>query len=283
LDRVLAALEQGLSRSAAARLVREGLVTLNGRPARPADAVVEGDVIEYRLPAAEARPSAEAIPLRVLYDDGLVVVVDKPAGMVVHPAPGHRSGTLVHALLGLGGQWSSVGGSERPGIVHRLDRDTSGLILAARTDAAHLRLASQLRNRTLSRTYLAVVRGRIAVPDQVLEGPIGRHPRDRTRMAVVPGGRPARTRVRVLESRGGHTLVQCDLESGRTHQIRVHLAALGHPVVGDAVYGRRRPHEPERPMLHAWRLRFSHPADGHEMSFEAPLPADFATFWEALR
>jgi 23S rRNA pseudouridine1911/1915/1917 synthase len=283
LDRVLAALEQGLSRSAAARLVREGLVTLNGRPARPADAVVEGDVIEYRLPAAEARPSAEAIPLRVLYDDGLVVVVDKPAGMVVHPAPGHRSGTLVHALLGLGGQWSSVGGSERPGIVHRLDRDTSGLILVARTDAAHLRLASQLRDRTLSRTYLAVVRGRIAVPDQVLEGPIGRHPRDRTRMAVVPGGRPARTRVRVLECRGGHTLVQCDLESGRTHQIRVHLAALGHPVVGDAVYGRRRPHEPERPMLHAWRLRFSHPADGREMSFEAPLPADFATFWEALR
>ncbi len=283
MDRVLAELEEDLSRSAAARLVREGLVTLNGRSARPSDTVAEGDVIEYRLPEPEAPLSAEAIPLRVLHDDGAVVVVDKPAGMVVHPAPGHRSGTLVHALLGLGGQWSSVGGTDRPGIVHRLDRETSGLILAARTDAAHLRLAAQLRDRTLSRVYLAVVRGGLTIPDQVLEGPIGRHPRDRTRMAVIPGGRPARTRVRVLERRGAHTLLQCELESGRTHQIRVHLAALGQPVVGDAVYGRRRPHDPDRLMLHAWRLRFRHPTDGREMAFEAPPPADFVAFWEALR
>jgi 23S rRNA pseudouridine1911/1915/1917 synthase len=283
LDRALADLDPELSRSAAARLARAGRVTLNGRPARPSDTVRAGDVLEYEpLPAESLEASPEAIPLTVVYEDADLVVVDKPAGMVVHPAPGHRSGTLVDALLGRGGTWSSVGGAARPGIVHRLDKGTSGLMLAARTDLAHRALAAQLADRTLARTYLAIARGAVTEPDQVVEGPIGRHPRDRLRMAVVERGRQARTHVRVLERRGGHTLVQCDLETGRTHQIRVHLAALGHPVAGDGVYGRPRPGDPDRPMLHAHRLRFRHPRTDASMTFESPPPADFAEFWASL-
>jgi 23S rRNA pseudouridine1911/1915/1917 synthase len=272
-----------VSRSAAGRLARAGLVRLNGRAARAADQVRAGDVLEYELPEAEpVEPQPQAIPLQVVYDDADLVVVDKPAGMVVHPAAGHSSGTLVHALLGLGGPWSTLGGSARPGIVHRLDRGTSGLILAARNDAAHRALTAQLADRTLSRTYLAIVRGSVTGGERVLDGPIGRHPRDRLRMAVVEGGRPARTRVRPVERRGGHTLVQCDLETGRTHQIRVHLAVLGHPVVGDELYGRRRPGDPERPLLHATRLRLRHPRTGEPMTFESPPPADFTAFWDGL-
>jgi 23S rRNA pseudouridine1911/1915/1917 synthase len=263
--------------------VRSGRVLLNGRRVRPAEVVRTGDLIEYELPEVEfveARP--EAIPLSVVYDEADLVVVDKPAGMVVHPSAGHYSGTLVHALLGLGGAWSTIGGAARPGIVHRLDKGTSGLILAARTDLAHRSLAAQLADRTMSRTYLAVVRGGLAV-EQVVEGAIGRHPRDRLRMAIVEGGRPARTRIKPVERRGGHTLVECDLETGRTHQIRVHLAALGHPVAGDGVYGQRQPGDPARPMLHAHRLRFRHPRSGAAMNFETPPPEDFVAFWEALR
>jgi 23S rRNA pseudouridine1911/1915/1917 synthase len=283
LDRVLADLDAELSRSAAGRLAREGGVAVNGKPGRPSDAVRPGDVLEYEPPVPETlEPVAESIPLVIVHDDADLVVIDKPAGMVVHPAPGHHEGTLAHALLGLGGRWSSVGGEARPGIVHRLDRGTSGLILAARTDQAHRALAAQLADRTLSRTYLAIVRGNLAGGERVLEGPIARHPRDRLRMAVVEGGRPARTHVRPVERRGGHTLVQCDLDTGRTHQIRVHLAALGHPVAGDDLYGRRRPGDPERPMLHAHRLRFRHPATGDQMTFESPPPPDFTAFWDAL-
>lgn len=201
--------------------------------------------------------------------------------MVVHPAAGHRSGTLVHALLGLGGEWSTAGGSGRPGIVHRLDRGTSGLLLVARTDAAHRSLTNQLADRVLRRTYLAIVRGDVT-GSAVLEGSIGRHPRDRLRMAVVDGGRAARTRYEAVERRGGHTLVRCDLETGRTHQIRVHMAAIGHPVTGDDLYGHRRAGDPARPMLHAWRLRLRHPRSGEEMSFESPPPDDFRAFWDSL-
>jgi 23S rRNA pseudouridine1911/1915/1917 synthase len=245
--------------------------------------VREGDLVEYEPPEPERlEPDPEAIPLRVLYDDGNVVVVDKPAGMVVHPSAGHATGTLVHALLGLGGEWSALGGAARPGIVHRLDRGTSGLILAARNDAVHRALSGQLASRTLTRTYLAIARGGIRGEGGVTEGPIGRDPRNRLRMAVVEGGRPARTRFQVVERRGGHTLVRCDLETGRTHQIRVHLAALGHPIAGDVLYARPRPGDPPRPMLHAWRLVFDHPTTGAEMSFEVPPPADFTAFWEEL-
>lgn len=201
--------------------------------------------------------------------------------MVVHPAAGHHTGTLVHALLGLGGSWSAAGGTARPGIVHRLDKGTSGLLVAARNDRAHRLLSAQLADHSLSRTYQAIARGHLAGAAGTLEGDIGRHPSDRRRMAVVLAGRSARTHYRVLELLKGHSLLRCDLETGRTHQIRVHLAAFGHPIAGDRDYGGGG--VPARPMLHAWRLRLRHPADGREMSFEAPPPADFASFMETLR
>lgn len=257
---------------------------MNGKPARAADRIAEGDVVEFDLPSAQPlAPAPEAIQLQVLYEDADLVVVMKPAGMVVHPAAGHRSGTLVHALLGLGGSWSTVGGEVRPGIVHRLDKGTSGLLIAARNDTAHRALAAQLADRTLARTYLAIVTGSVKSETGALDGPIGRDPRNRKRMAVVTGGRPARTRYQVVERLRGHTLLRCDLETGRTHQLRVHLAALRHPVAGDRDYGRVPGGGPERPMLHAWRLRFRHPRTGEAKSFEAPPPADFESFLESLR
>jgi 23S rRNA pseudouridine1911/1915/1917 synthase len=257
-------------------------VLVNGHPADPADRVVAGDVVDVQIPEAfvlQAGP--EEIPLDIVYEDDDLAVVDKPAGMVVHPAPGHYSGTLVHALLGRGGGWSVIGGVARPGVVHRLDKGTSGLIVVARNDASHRKLSAQLKDRTLSRTYLAIVRGSVRDDAGELEGPIGRHPRERKRMAVVAGGRFARTRYAVVERKRTHTLLRCDLDTGRTHQIRVHLATLGHAVAGDTEYGGREPGL-ERPMLHAWRLRLLHPRTGSEMKFEAPPPADFETFWKSV-
>jgi 23S rRNA pseudouridine1911/1915/1917 synthase len=247
--------------------------------------VAAGDLVEYEVPeAGPAAPAPEPIPLRVVYQDPDLVVVDKPPGMVVHPAPGHSSGTLVHALLGLGGDWSRAGGESRPGIVHRLDAGTSGLILAARNDPAHRALAAQLAERSLSRSYLAIALGSLAADQGVLEGPIGRDPRDRQRMAVVEGGRFARTRYRVKERGRQATLVQAELDTGRTHQVRVHLAALGHPLAGDRVYGGARAAAvAERPMLHACRLRLRHPRTGEQMTFETPPPDDFLHIWERLR
>jgi len=283
LDRFIAEHAADLSRAAAARLIKSHLVTVNGETADPSDRVAAGDVIELAVPeayAANAEP--EDIPLEVVYEDEDLLIVNKPAGMVVHPAPGHHSGTLVHALLGRGGSWSSAGGAARPGIVHRLDKGTSGLIVVARNDASHRALSSQLSDRTLSRSYLAIARGRFKTDAGELEGAIGRHPKDRKRMAIVAGGRFARTRYEVVEKRRTHTLLRCDLDTGRTHQIRVHLAALGHPLAGDAEYGGRGPGEPDRPMLHAWRLRLRHPRTRVEMSFEVPPPPDFAAFWASV-
>jgi 23S rRNA pseudouridine1911/1915/1917 synthase len=267
-------------------------VALNGAPAHASDHVAVGDLIELELPAPRpGAAAAESIALDVVYEDDDFVVVDKPAGMVVHPAPGHHAGTLVNALLGLGGAWSSAGGEERPGIVHRLDKGTSGLIVAARNDAAHRALAAQLADRSLSRTYLAIARGVVRSQSGELEGAIGRHPKERKRMAVVAKGRFARTRYEVVERKpaphGGHTLLRCDLDTGRTHQIRVHLAAFGHPIAGDVEYGGRikqgiKPDEPDRPMLHAWRLRLRHPRTGEDMSFEAAPPQDFQAYWSSL-
>jgi 23S rRNA pseudouridine1911/1915/1917 synthase len=246
--------------------------------------VAAGDVVEFEIPEAYVtEAAAEAIALEVVYEDEDIAVINKPAGMVVHPAPGHYTGTLVNALLGRGGTWSAAGGSGRPGIVHRLDKGTSGLIVVARKDASHRALSSQLKDRSLSRTYLAIALGDVKDAAGELEGPIGRHSQDRLRMAVVKGGRFARTRYEVVERRRGHTLLRCDLDTGRTHQIRVHLAALGHPIAGDAEYGGRKPGEPQRPMLHAWRLRLRHPSTQAEMSFEVPPPADFEAFWASLK
>ena len=279
LDRFLAEHAPELSRSAASRLIKGHLVMVNGHPADPADRVAVGDVVDFEIPEAYVvEPGAETIPLEIVYEDVDIAVIDKPAGMVVHPAPGHYTGTLVHALLGRGGAWSAVGGAARPGVVHRLDKGTSGLIVVARNDASHRALSAQLKDRTLSRTYLAIVRGRMKGDAGELEGPIGRHPTERKRMAVVAGGRYARTRYQVVERRRTHTLLRCDLDTGRTHQIRVHLATLGHPVAGDAEYGGRE-EGAGRPMLHAWRMRLRHPSTGAEMKFEAAPPADFQTFW----
>ncbi len=279
LDRFLAEHAPELSRSAAARLIKGHLVLLNGRPADPADRVAAGDIVDFEIPTAYVvEAAAEQIPLDIVYEDEDIAVIDKPAGMVVHPAPGHYTGTLVHALLGRGGAWSAVGGASRPGVVHRLDKGTSGLIVVARNDATHRSLSSQLKDRSLSRTYLAIVQGRVKADAGELEGPIGRHPQERKRMAVVAGGRFARTRYQVVEKKRTHTLLRCDLDTGRTHQIRVHLAALGHPVAGDTEYGAREDGL-ERPMLHAWRLRLRHPRTGAEMTFEAAPPQDFQDFW----
>jgi len=221
----------------------------------------------------------EAIPLRIVYEDEDLLVVDKPAGLTVHPAPGHARHTLVNALLAHCGDLSGVGGVLRPGIVHRLDKDTSGLLLVAKNDRAHAGLSRQLKERTVEKGYLALVRGRIEQPEGVIEGAIGRDPRNRKRMAIVEGGRPARTAYRVREYLDGMTLVEVAPSTGRTHQIRVHFAAAGHPIVGDALYGK-----PSslvgRQFLHAYRLAFRHPADGRAVAFESPLPADLE---EALR
>ena len=241
-----------------------------------------GDVVEFEIPEAYVVVAgAEEIPLDVVYEDEDIAVVNKPAGMVVHPAPGHHTGTLVHALLGRGGAWSAVGGAARPGVVHRLDKGTSGLIVVARNDVSHRGLSGQLKDRSLSRTYLAIAQGRIKDDAGELEGPIGRHPRERKRMAVVAGGRYARTRYQVVERKRTHTLLRCDLDTGRTHQIRVHLAAFGHPVAGDIEYGGQE-QGLGRPMLHAWRLRLRHPRTGAEMNFEAAPPEDFTAFWDSL-
>jgi 23S rRNA pseudouridine1911/1915/1917 synthase len=220
--------------------------------------------------------------LRVLYEDDDLVVIDKPAGLVVHPGPGHPTGTLVHGLLGRGPGWSTIGGTERPGIVHRLDRDTSGLMVVARNDEAHRELARQLQRRIMTRRYRAIVVGEVADPAARIEAPIGRDPKNRQRMAVIVGGREAVTEFRRLAVAAGHSLLDVTLGTGRTHQIRVHLAYIHHPVLGDAVYGRRSSLI-ARPALHAQALTLRHPRTGKTMSWENPPPDDFELAWNSLR
>jgi len=279
-----------LSRTRAAQLIEAGDVLLNGAPARKRDRPAPGDRISVRLPAPEpAALNPEALPLDILYQDRDLLVLSKAAGMVVHPAPGHRTGTLVNALLHHVGDLSGIGGVLRPGIVHRLDRDTSGLMLVAKHDTAHRRMADDLRTRRIRRSYLAASWGRLSEDQIEVDAPIARHPTDRKRMAVVEGGRRALTRFHRVERWRAADLVRAELETGRTHQIRVHLLHLGHPVVGDATYaqGRERgfsgtarqwalelARRTPRQFLHAAELRFRHPMDRREMRFESPLPRD---------
>jgi 23S rRNA pseudouridine1911/1915/1917 synthase len=278
----------GIPRSRARRWIDDGLVDLNDRPARPSQHVALGDILHARPPAPIPSTAVpEELPLDVLYEDEDVIVVDKPAGLVVHPGPGHSSGTLVNALLHHCGDLAGIGGVLRPGIVHRLDRGTSGVLIAAKHDQAHLALAEQFRDHRVERVYLALARGRPGEDSGRIELPIGRHHLDRKRMSVsTRAARPARTNwsVRRRFSASGVILLEVRPETGRTHQIRVHLAATGLPIVGDAVYGRarRKGFGIDRPALHAVVLGFDHPRSGERQRFEAPLPADFADLVEVL-
>jgi 23S rRNA pseudouridine1911/1915/1917 synthase len=280
---------RGLSRTAAHALVAAGAVSVNGRPGRAGQRVRATDAVsvDESAPAAPVRaPRPDGAPapvLRIVYEDERIAVIDKPAGMVVHPAPGHPTGTLADALRERGDTWSVAGGAERPGIVHRLDRFTSGLIVVAKTEGAHHALASQLASRTMGRTYWALVWGGFDEEGGRIEAPIARSPMDRKRMAVVDGGRDATTDFTVVERLPQATVLELSLRTGRTHQIRVHLAHIGHPVVGDPTYGRRQDAHAGRTALHATRLRLRYPGTGEPMEFTAPLPPDLAVLLDLAR
>lgn len=289
LDQYLAE-QLDVSRSRAAQWIEEGRVRINGGVPRKRDRPAAGDRIEIRIPAPEpSHVEPESIPLDILFQDASLLVVDKPAGLVVHPAPGHRRGTLVNALLYAVGDLSGIGGVLRPGIVHRLDRDTSGLLLVAKTDDAHRHLSEQLKRREIRREYQTLAWGHLTADALTVDAPVGRDRTERKRMAVVEEGRRAVTHFRRLERWPAADLLHAQLETGRTHQIRVHLQHIGHPVVGDSVYGARRERgisgyarswagelarRVPRQFLHAAHLRFRHPVTGTEMEFYAQLPAD---------
>ena len=279
IDALLARLVPELTRSAAQRLLEEGLVTLGGVPVKKNRRTEPGEVYAALLPEPELpEPEPQDIPLDIVYEDADVVVVNKPRGMVVHPAPGHPDGTLVNALLWhCGESLSGVGGERRPGIVHRIDKDTSGLIIAAKNDFAHLALSAQLADRSLSRVYEAVARGEFREEAGTVDAPIGRHPTERKRMAVTErGSRPAVTHWEVIARYRGWTHIRCRLETGRTHQIRVHMAYIGHPLLGDMVYGAKKPERGlEGQCLHARELKFLHPRTGEAIHLSTELPEYF--------
>lgn len=279
IDALLARSVDGLTRSAAQRLLEQGAVTKNGTPVKKNYKTASGDVFEIALPeAVETELVAQDIPLDVVFEDDDLIVVNKPRGMVVHPAPGHEDGTLVNALLHhCGESLSGIGGERRPGIVHRIDKDTSGLIIAAKNDFAHLALSAQLADHTLARKYEAVVCGTLREDNGTVDAPIGRHPTDRKRMTVTDkNSRRAVTHWSVIARYNGYTHVRCNLETGRTHQIRVHMAHIGHPILGDLVYGRKRPEKGlEGQCLHARALRFLHPRTGETIELTCDLPPYF--------
>ena len=282
----------GLSRSHVQKLISDGRLTVDGEPLRANAIVSAGTEVRLDVPEPVALDLAPApdIPLRIVYEDADLLIVDKPAGLVVHPSPGHHDGdTLVNALLARAGgaEYGGIAGVARPGIVHRLDRDTSGLLMVAKHDAAQHSLMAQLKARRVRKTYQALVAGNVAAAVGRIEAPIGRDAKHRTRMAVVPDGRPSITGYRVRERFAGWTLLELDLVTGRTHQIRVHLDGIGHPVAGDPVYGtgtsRRGPDGLERLFLHAWRLELAAPGDGHLIRATAPLPGDLEAVLDGLR
>lgn len=286
LDAFLASSLDGLTRSQAARLIESGEVAVNGETAGKSYKLAGGEDIAVTQPEPEPVEAVpQDIPLDVVYEDADVIVVNKPSGMVVHPAPGHPDGTLVNALLyHCAGTLSGVGGALRPGIVHRIDRDTSGLIIAAKNDAAHQYLSAQLADHTLARTYECIVVGALREDRGTVDAPIARHPTDRKRMAVVAGGREAVTHWEVIARYPGYTHVRCRLETGRTHQIRVHMAYIGHPILGDTVYGAKK----EVPgltgqCLHAVGLRFLHPRTHEVVELSCPLPEEFTRMLQKIR
>jgi 23S rRNA pseudouridine1911/1915/1917 synthase len=291
VDRVVAD-ATGLSRSYVQKLISDGRLTADGAPLK-ANTIVDAG-LEMRLdipePVALDLAPAPDIPLTIVYEDDDLLIVDKPAGLVVHPSAGHHDGdTLVNALLARAGgsDYGGIAGVARPGIVHRLDRDTSGLLMVAKQDRAQASLMAQLKARRIRKTYLALALGNVAAAVGRIEAPIGRDPKHRTRMAVVPDGRPSTTGYRVRERFDGWTLLELDLVTGRTHQIRVHLDAIGHPVAGDVVYGtgtsRRGPDGLDRLFLHAWRLELASPTDGHLLRAEAPLPDELERVLDGMR
>lgn len=282
LDAFLGTRAPDLSRSYAKKLIADGLVTVNGSEAKPAYALRGGDLVSVVIPDPERLDlTPEPIDLAVVYEDADLIVVDKPAGMTVHPAPGHPRGTLVHALLAHCPDLAGIGGVERPGIVHRLDKDTSGLIAVAKNAAAHRSLTGQFKARTVSKMYLALVKGRPKPSEGRIDSPLGRDPRHRKRIAPVDGGREAITGYRTAAVFKGVTLLEVRPRTGRTHQIRAHLASIGHPLVGDALYGGRSPLL-SRHFLHAARLEVDHPRTGERLALESPLPADLMTALDAL-
>lgn len=276
LDRFVAAKCPELSRTQAQRLIEEGNVTVNDRTAKSGFKLSAGDRVAVTIPPTPPSPLApEAMPLQIVYEDADLLVIDKPAGLTVHPAPGHPGGTLINAILAYYPRLAEISDSLRPGIVHRLDKDTSGLMIVAKNHAAQLNLVEQFRSRTVKKAYLVLVRGKLTPECGLIEAAIGRSPSDRKRMAVVKEGLEARTRYQVVKYLGGNTLLEVMPETGRTHQIRVHLSAIGYPVVGDAVYGVKSPHL-SRQFLHAYRLGFKLPATGESVEFQSELPEDLA-------
>ena len=283
LDQYLAKQDTGLTRSQLQKLISEGQVLVNGGVAKPSNKVRAGDQVKLSVPPP--RPTqlvAQDIPVTVVYQDENLVVIDKPAGLAVHPGPGHPDQTLVNALLAMCPDIQGIGGEIRPGIVHRLDKDTSGLMMVAKTHQAHIDLSAQIKARQVTKGYLALVEGASAPLQGKVDAPVGRHPRRRTRMAVVVGGKEARTSYKVKEQFQGHSLLELYLETGRTHQIRVHLAHIGHPLVGDTVYGKASPLV-ERHFLHAFHLGFNHPVTGEPLEFQTGLPSDLSPAVDALR
>jgi len=285
LDKAISTHVPDLSRAVAQRLIKTGQVTVNGRSSKPSYRVQAGDEVLVRVPAEIPEPVvAEDIPLDVIYEDDVLLVVNKPAGMVVHPAYGHSSGTLVNAVLARCPRIADVGGPDRAGVVHRLDKDTSGLIIVAKDEATRTALQRQFKRRQVAKTYLALVEDQVQPREGVVDAPVGRNKRQRKKMAVVRSGREARTLYRAIEYFPNHTLLEVRPHTGRTHQVRVHLAWLGYPLVGDTVYGRRRQRLlRSRHFLHAARLGFTHPTTGEEIEFEAPLPPELASVLKRLR
>lgn len=282
LDQYLAGLDLGLTRSRLRQLIDSGDVIVNGEPVKPAHRVRAGDRVVVSVPPP--RPAvavAQDIPLTVVYQDADLVVIDKPAGLAAHPGPGHPDRTLVNGLLALCPDIQGIGGEIRPGIVHRLDKDTSGLMIAAKNEEAHHRLSRQIKDREVEKGYLALVEGIPGPPSGTINAPIGRDPRRRTRMAVTAEGRESRTGYHLLERAGAWSLLELQLYTGRTHQARVHLSWLGHPLMGDAVYGRRSPLL-ARHFLHAHRLAFAHPISGQPLDLHSPLPADLLAALDAV-